>query len=394
MPTMPAMHVAVIGGGPAGAAAAGFLARAEHAVEVYEAAAFPRFHVGESLLPCSLPLLAELGLGPEWWHQHGFLRKDGATFERADGSEVARFDFGHALPGDPDHAFQVERAVFDHALLEHARALGATVHQPCAVEAVDLTDERPAIVVEGTRRAVDFVVDASGRDSLLPRQLRLRDTEGDLKRGAVYGHLRDLALPPAAAPGDVCICMAADGWAWQIPLACGRTSVGLVLERETLRHGGGPEGVFRANVGRFPALAARLGGRAPDPVRAPPDISNRVRERCGPRWAVVGDCGGFVDPIFSSGIHLALVQARDLVAQLDQRGPDADLTGWDQRAAHDLQVFLAFIRLWYQGRTLENLFFAPSHQEGIARGITSLLAGATRREDNPFLGMLMRRAAV
>jgi len=258
------------------------------------------------------------------------------------------------------------------------------------VEAVDLDHERPAVVVDAKRRAVDFVIDASGRDSLIARQLGLRDTEGDLKRGAVYGHVTGLALPAAAAPGDVCIAMAPEAWAWQIPLACGRVSVGLVLPREALRHGGGPAGVFAVNLERFPALAQRLDGRVPDPVRATPNISYRVRERFGPGWAVVGDSAGFADPIFSSGIHLAVAQGLDLAAQLDARGAAVDLTAWDQRAQRDLGVFLAFIRLWYQRRTLETLFFAPSHREDIARGITSVLAGNTTGAGNPFLALLAK----
>jgi flavin-dependent dehydrogenase len=387
------MHIAVIGGGPGGAVAAAFLARSGHAVELYEAQAFPRFHVGESLLPCSLPILEACGIDRTWWQAQGFQRKHGATFELPDGSAAARFDFGKALPGDPDHAWQVERAVFDHALLEHARTQGVTIHQPCVVDAVELAGERPELLVDGQRRAVDFVVDASGREALIGRGQALRDTEGDLKRGAVYGHVPGLDLPPAAAPGDVCIVMTPDGWAWQIPLVCGRVSVGLVLEREALRHGGGPEGVFRANLARFPALAERLAGRGADPVRSTPNISYRVRQRHGRRWALVGDSGGFIDPIFSSGIHLALAQGQRLAAVLDRAGPDADLSAWEAAAAHDLAVFTAFIRLWYQHRTLRTLMFAPSQADDIARGITSVLAGNTSNPDNAFLGMLLKRAA-
>ncbi|MDA3962259.1 MAG: tryptophan 7-halogenase [Planctomycetota bacterium] len=384
------MQVAVIGGGPAGAVAAARLAIDGHSVDLYEAQVFPRFRIGESLLPCSMPILASIGIDAAWWRALGAVYKPGASFELADGSAVMRVDFAEALPGDPEHAWQVERAPFDAALLDVARARGVQVHQPCRVTAVDVAGARPVLQLGDTRREFDFVIDASGRETLLARHHDCKDTVGDLRRGAVYGHVSDLAQPDGSKPGDISICMDPSGWAWQIPIAGQRMSVGLVLEREALQVGGGPEAIFRAGLERFPALAQRLDGRVPEPLRTTPNISYRVRQRYGRGWATIGDGGGFVDPIFSSGVHLGVTQGSELAAAL-AAGPEADLSAWSAQCDRDLQVFTSFIRLWYQHRTLKTLFFAPSRNPAIVAGITSVLAGNTRSADNLFLQMLNRR---
>jgi len=386
------MRIAVIGGGPSGSVAAALLAEGGCAVDCYEREPFPRFHVGESLLPCGMDDLAAIGLDDTVLAPH-FVRKDGATFCSADGRQHARFAFADGLPGDPDHAYQVERAAFDALLLERSAALGARLRQPCRVQAVDTAADGAVVHSDAGSEPYDFVIDASGRDALLARRAATIDRSDDLHRAAVYGHVSEVAMPAAAQSGDVVIDMADDGWAWQIPLASGRCSVGLVLDRSAFRKATGPAAAFEANLAAFPALAARLAAVRPDPVRATPDISYHAGPRYGERWALVGDAAGFVDPIFSSGIMLGTNGARRLAHALLRDGPDADLAAWDARCDYDLAVFTAFIRLWYQRRTLRTLFFAERREERIARGLVSLLAGNTQHPDNAFLAMLQRRMA-
>ena len=137
----------------------------------------------------------------------------------------------------------------------------------------------------------------------------------------------------------------------------------------------------------------RLAGQVPTPVRSIPNISYRVRERLGPGWALLGDAGGFIDPIFSSGVLLATRAGWRLGNALADLGVDGDLTTWKAQTDHDLATFFAFIRLWYDGHFIDNLFFSDLRDPAIYRGIISLLAGNTTRPDNAFLVMLNRRMA-
>lgn len=392
------MRIGIIGGGPAGAVAAAVLARRGHQVKIFEQEVFPRFHIGESLLPCNMPILDDIGISHEVFRAHSYLPKHAAFFEQAGSAKIARFPFADGLPGDPTSIYQVERSRFDKLLLDNAVAQGAELVCPATVREVDLKGDLPLIHYktpgsEG-QETVDFVIDASGRDTLLARQLGTLDRANDLHRAAVFGHVDALPLVPGAERGDIVISKKADvGWSWQIPLEDARWSVGLVLKRSAVVSGGGPADVFRNNLVHFPELAVRLAGRIPAPVRSIPNISYRIRGRHGRRYAMVGDAGGFIDPIFSSGVLLATRAAWRLGTALDAGGADADLDPWAKATDHDLATFFAFIRLWYDGHFIDNLFFSGFRTPAIYQGIISLLAGNTTNPDNQFLQMLKGRIA-
>lgn len=385
------MRVGIIGGGPGGAVTAAVLAAAGVETHVFEREVFPRFHIGESLLPCNLPIYEELGITRETFRAEGYMPKTAAHFEHVASQRTVRFRFDEGLPEDPPSIFQVERARFDHLLLRTAVARGAILHAPVTVTGVDLAT-RTIQHAQG-ELAVDFLVDASGRDTFLGRKLGLVDTEGDLKRAAVFGHVGALPLAPGAQRGDISIAKADAGWCWQIPLQDDKWSVGLVLKREFLARGGAPAQVFRDHLPLFPTVAARLAGRIPSPTHAIPNISYRVRERTGPGWALIGDAGGFIDPIFSSGVLLATRAGWRLAKVLIAQGAGVDLTAWKTTTDQDLATFVAFIRLWYDGHFIDNLFFAEHPEPTIRRGIISLLAGNTLHPENPFLRMLAGRMA-
>jgi flavin-dependent dehydrogenase len=313
---------------------------------------------------------------------------------------MCRFPFADSLPGDPPSIFQVERSKFDHLLLLQAGKLGAHIHMPMRVTAVDLPERsgiQPVIHHEGGKKGgneslnVDFVVDASGRETFIGRQLGIVDQEGDLKRAAVYGHVAHLPLAKGAERGDIVISRASVGWSWQIPLSDTKWSVGLVLKRDAVIKGGSPAEVFRNNLVHFPEFKQRLGDQVPDPVRSTPNISYRVRQRTGRRWALIGDAGGFIDPIFSSGVLLATRAGSRLGQALDKRGAEGDFSEWSHATDHDLATFFSFIKLWYDGHFIDNLFFSDTREPSIYQGIISLLAGNTTNLDNKFLAMLNRR---
>ena len=381
------MRVGIIGGGPGGSVTAAALARRGHQVILWERERFPRFHIGESLLPCNLPIYEDLGLDVSAFQAQAFIPKHGAFFEQAGTARTARFPFADGL-GDPPAVFQVERSRFDAFLLDHAVASGAELRCPVAVGRVAFDGPHPVVHAEDGATEVDVVVDASGRDTLLARQHGSLDRLGDLKRAAVFGHVGALPLAPGAEPGDIVISRAAAGWSWQIPLTADKWSVGLVLKREAVESGGSPADVFRAHLHLFPEVAARLAGQVPEPVRAIPNISYRVASRHGPGWALVGDAGGFIDPIFSSGVLLATRAGWRLAQALDAGTP---LSEWATATDQDLATFVAFIRLWYGGHFIDHLFFGELRDPDIVRGITSLLAGNTTHPGNRFLAMLQRR---
>ncbi len=392
------MHVGIIGGGPAGSVAAAVLARSGHQVTIFEQEVFPRFHIGESLLPCNMPILEDIGISHEVFRAHSFMPKHAAFFEQVGSGKIARFPFADGLPGDPTSIYQVERAHFDTLLLNNAVAQGAVLRCPAAVRQVEFEGQLPLIHYRfqggEAQCEVDFVIDASGRDSLLARQLGTLDRANDLMRAAVFGHVDALPLIPGAERGDIVVSKKADvGWSWQIPLTDAKWSVGLVLKREAVVKGGGPADVFRNNLVHFPEFAARLAGRIPEPVRSIPNISYRIRGRHGPRYAMIGDAGGFIDPIFSSGVLLATRAGWRLGQALHAGGPEGDLSAWATATDHDLATFFAFIRLWYDGHFIDNLFFSDVRTPDVYQGIISLLAGNTTNPDNAFLKMLKRRVA-
>jgi len=178
------MRIGIIGGGPGGAVAAATLARSGHEVHIFENEVFPRFHIGESLLPCNMTVYEAIGLPSEQFTAHHYQPKHAAHFELSGSGRCCRFPFSDGLPGDPPSIFQVERSKFDHMLLKHAVAQGALLHCPSKVTSVDLpSDDKslPVLHIEGAaagapgQMQVDFVIDASGRETLLARQLGLVD---------------------------------------------------------------------------------------------------------------------------------------------------------------------------------------------------------------------------
>ena len=248
------MRIGIIGGGP-GEVAAATLARGGHEVHLIESEVFPRFHIGESLLPCNLPVYEDIGLPADAFTTANYQPKHAAHFELSGSGRTCRFPFADGLPGDPPAIFQVERARFDAMLLTNAVKQGARLQCPATVVKVTLpetTTALPELHIEDAgggnprRLTVDFVIDASGRETLIARQLGLLDREGDLMRAAVYGHVGAIPLAPGAERGDISIAKGAAGWAWAIPLESASWSVGLVLKREVVVKGGGAQCRFLA----------------------------------------------------------------------------------------------------------------------------------------------------
>jgi halogenation protein CepH len=354
--------VVVIGGGPAGSVAATLLADAGHRVTVLERERFPRYHIGESLLSATLPILDAVGVTPAL-ERHGFLRKPGGTFLWGRRREPWSFWFRED-PGGRAHAYQVVRAEFDQLLLENARAHGAAVHEAHAVTRVDVSGAAP--VVEGRaaggrefRLRPRFVVDASGQQALLGRAQGLRQFNDFFKNLAIFGYFRGAERLPGELANHILSAAFADGWFWYIPLHDGTMSVGAVVDARRWREvaAADPEGTYRGLVARCPEIATRLAAATlVSPIRIIRDYSYTSTRFGGPGHLLAGDAACFIDPVFSTGVHLAC-----LAGYLGARAVDAILAG----ALPEAEA-LARYEAAYRGafeRYLRFLYFFYDHNE-------------------------------
>jgi halogenation protein CepH len=308
-------EIVVIGGGPGGSTAATMLARAGHAVRLLERERFPRAHVGESLLPASMPILAELGVA-DAVAAAGFERKWGATMVWGTSPEPWSWYFRETNTTHP-HAYQVWRPTFDAILLDNARAAGVEVRERARVTEI-LTDGdavRGVRWIDETTGAVTddhptLVVDASGQAALVGQALGLRRYDPAFRNMAVYGYVDGAARLPEPDATNILVESYDDGWLWVIPLHTGWASVGAVVDTEAARgrlRGDDPTSFLRAQIARS-RTASGLIGDAPL-VEGPfvtRDWSYTSTRFTGPGYVLVGDAACFIDPLFSSGVHLAL----------------------------------------------------------------------------------------
>jgi flavin-dependent dehydrogenase len=378
-------HVAVVGGGPGGSTTAAFLARAGLSVVLFEREAFPRFHVGESLLPATLPVLERLG-ALETVARRGFQVKHGATFSDQEMDLEHTFYFLRDRPW-PSYAYQVPRAEFDTLLLEHARRQGVEVRQPAAVESVAV--DRAGVTLTGvedgrtfTTRAA-FLVDASGRDGLLASRIGRRDRIPNLGKVALFAHFRGAARAPGIDEGNIRIHVFPDGWFWWIPLAGDRTSVGCVMHARTVRAWpSGLEGLFDEMTGRCWRVARGLAGaERVTPVTSAANFAYVNHPAAGDRFLAVGDAVAFVDPIFSGGVHIAMssgeLAARAITrAFCDGRFRAARFRGYERAVWRGVRPFFRFIHRYYEPAFLE-LFLKPRNPLGMFDAVLSVLAGGT-----------------
>jgi flavin-dependent dehydrogenase len=388
--------VVVIGGGPGGSVCASRLASRGIDVLLLEKVRFPRFHLGESLLPQSLPELEAIGVLPKIHAE--FLPKYGARFHDDILGRTERFAFASAWNPERVHAFEVPRDRFDHVLLEHARSLGAEVREEWTVKEIVQEEGRAVGVVacdpNGVATTIDarFVVDASGRDALTARAGATTTKIEGLDQTALFRQYEGVPRQAGLLEGDIDIVLfpsteaARPNWFWFIPFKDGRTSVGAVVSLGWMREaraqlGSDPTKLFDHAVAASPT-ATRLLAPAkalwPD-VRATADFSYRVGAMHGPGWVAVGDAGGFIDPLFSTGAHLAMAGARRAAdALLDARErPDREaeiFAAWEASVRTAAETFVLAVRAFYAGPLVETLF-APDKHTALRRSVTSLLAG-------------------
>ena len=376
--------VAIIGGGPAGSTAAALLARAGWRAIVFEREKFPRFHIGESLLPFSMKAFTRLGLH-EKFLRAGFMKKFGGEIIGACSETGTKFYFKDGYRSQTDHAYQVTRGDFDKVLLDHAAECGAEVHEETLVNRVEFSNEDIELGVQsnGTSNSIRarYLIDASGRTSVLGRQFKIKKTYDHLQKLSIFAHYDGVWRAEGIDGTLTVLIRAIDRWFWLIPLSSERTSVGVVLDSETFRKSKlSAEEFLDQALAEQPITAKRMtSARRVSQVYVEADFSYRTARLHGDRWLLAGDAAGFIDPIFSSGVFLAVfsgeLAADALNEVLDHPHKAKRLFPQYERAVNRaMDVYLRFVNAWYTKEFIE-VFLAPRNVLGLAPAVNAVLGG-------------------
>ncbi|OJX47931.1 MAG: FAD-binding protein [Chloroflexi bacterium 44-23] len=367
-------NVLVVGGGPAGSTAAGLLAREGFDVTLLEQAQFPRYHIGESLLPTILPILELLGIR-EKVEARGFQQKQGAYLEW--GSETWALDFGE-LSGNYTHAFQVRRDEFDLMMLENASELGAKVFQNVEVRSLQMDGDRPVRAawqqkaVNGSQPqqgeiSFDYLIDASGRNGLMAnRYLKNRKYHNVFQNVGVWGYWKNTDRLATGREGDIAVGSIPNGWLWGIPLSDGTMSIGAVMHKNIFNQYKNKEmdAIYSEAIDASP-LMRKITKNAEliSEVKTESDYSYASEKFCGPGYFMVGDAACFLDPLLSSGVHLATMSAMLASASIISftRGDvdEAESQSFFENSYRQAYLrFLVFLSAFYDvGRTKESYFW-------------------------------------
>jgi flavin-dependent dehydrogenase len=357
---------------------------------LFERDRFPRFHIGESLLASVNDVLAPIG-ADALVRAAGFPQKWGATFMTADGGNERYADFGVAPDVPTPQTWQVPRATFDHLLLRHAAASGAAVHEQHRIVDVAFDADGVSVTVQGGAdgsRVVRarVIVDASGRGSLLSRKFGLRIEEPRLANIAVFSHYSGVPRREGRRAGDIRIVARPDlGWFWMIPISDELMSVGVVLPRAAARAWQGleHEALLDRAIAETPAVARLLmHARREWPVRVEKDFSFVSRAYAGDRWLLAGDAGSFLDPVFSTGVAIALESGLEAAQAVDAGLASGDVSArrFARYARRQRQRYLAFRRfvLGFYTPEFRDLFFAEEPPKRIFRSVVTVFAGYWR----------------
>ena len=378
--------VLVIGGGPAGSTAAALLAEKGHRVALLEKAHHPRFHIGESLLPANLPLFDKLGVRAEV--EAIGMEKWGAEFVSPWHAHRQTFEFGDAWDKSMPRAFQVRRSEFDEILIRNAGRKGAEVIEGCRVREVEFppNDAGALVHAEYDSGASEtwrcrFLIDASGRDTFLGNRLKAKQRNPRHNSAALYGHFRGAQRLEGRQAGHISIFWFAHGWFWFIPLADGCTSVGAVIWPHILKARTKPPADFLMDlIAQCPALAERLrDAELVSEVEATGNFAYACDHTHGANYLLLGDAYAFIDPVFSSGVMMAMQSAfagADAVDTcLRQPAKAAMALGqFDKAMKYGPKTFSWFIYR-VTNPTMRNLFMSPRNIFRVKEALLSVLAG-------------------
>lgn len=373
---------AVAGGGPAGTSSAISLRQRGHSVVLFEREKFPRFHIGESLLSTANDHFAELGLA-EKIADANFPVKWGARLFTHDGLSGRGVDFASVTEVKRPQTYQVPRAEFDRMLMERAREVGVDVREQHRVTACEFTPDAAILEVEGSTFRVRALVDATGRQGLIAKKFDLRKDEPRLANIAIFSHYSGVPLLEGDRPNDIRIVARADsGWFWLIPISAELMSVGVVLPKNLfmqMQEGTNEERLDRA-IGDTPVVARLMKNAKREwPVRVEKDFSYSASKYAGDRWILAGDAGSFLDPVFSTGVSIAMESGIEAAAELDRALRADDFSGrsfaaFSRRQRKRYEIFRRFVIGFYSPE-FRDLFFDPEPPRSMFQAVVTVLSG-------------------
>ena len=404
MKTLTQIDVLIIGAGPSGSSAAALLRKKGYQVLIIEKQYFPRFSIGESLLPQCMVFLEEAGLLEtvrEHAEEYAFQFKNGAAFLR--GHEHSYYDFTQKYSEGPGTTWQIKRANFDHLLAKQAEKYGAEIRFGHEVLAVDVNLDHPILTIKDDQENIyqiqtKFLLDASGFGRILPKLLDLESPSDFPVRRAVFSHIEDgIWENPEFDRNKILITVHEKdhrAWYWLIPFADGRSSFGIVGEQSFFDHYGydnnDPDALlalFKRILKDEPSLSHVLRNMKFDtPMRTLVGYSANVKTLANRNFALLGNAGEFLDPVFSSGVTIALKSSSLAVPLVDQvlKGNEVDwFEHYEKPLRKGINVFRAYVEAWYDG-DFQDVVFSKNQNEKIRRMIASLLAGYAWDETNPI----------
>ena len=373
--------VTIIGGGPSGATAAIVLARAGLEVLIIERQQFPRFHIGESLLPKNMELFRELGL-EEKLRSIPHIDKNGVELTLGHETESSFFSFADCLGPSEPRALNVERAPFDALLLDEAERAGAIVLRGTAVRALQsLKDNDVTLLVGEQRVRAKYVIDASGQSTYVAKHLGTRKLLAGMKKIAHYRHFRNVWRNSGLREGYATIVMMRDGWFWIIPLDETTTSVGLVMDQDLGKQVPlPPDEMLAWGIARCPTMARRMvDAVAQGSCHVSADFSYRCKPYAGEGYFLVGDAAAFLDPVFSTGVCMGMMSATHAAKQLiailqHDASPAAARRHYVRYVERTSSTLFKFVRSYYR-HSFREVILQESGPVDVHRAIISILAG-------------------
>ena len=379
--------VAIIGGGPAGSTAATLLSKAGRRVIVLEREKFPRFHIGESLLPFSMQTFTRLGL-QEKLRAH-FVEKFGGEIAEAGGEKAAKFYFKDGFASRTDRSYQVTRSKFDKMMLDHAGESGAEICEETSVDDVAFDDDGVTLFLRrdtlpSEKIRARYLIDASGRNSVIGNKFKLKKNYQHLQKLSLFAHYEGVEREAGIDGTLTRMVRTLDSWFWVIPLENNRTSIGIVLEAAAFKKSGlSAEEFFERAIAEQPLMRNRIGeGRRVSQVYTAADFSYRSGKLTGDRWLLAGDAAGFIDPVFSSGVFLAVLageQAADVLHEVLDHPKRARrlFRHYERLVNRAMDVYLRFVESWYAGKEFIEVFLTPTQLFQIPPAVNAVLGGNT-----------------
>jgi len=374
--------VAIIGGGPAGSTAATLLSKAERRVIVLERDKFPRFHIGESLLPFSMETFTRLGIQEKL--RAGFVEKFGGEIAEAGGEKAAKFYFKDGFGSRTYRSYQVTRSKFDKMLLDHAAESGAEVREETVVENVEFDRDGAILFLRRPSENIRarYVIDASGRNSVIGNKFKLKKSYQHLQKLSLFAHYEGLEREQGIDGTLTRMVRTLQSWFWIIPLENDRTSIGIVLEAADFKSSGlSADEFFERAIAEQPLVRNRIGaGRRVSQVYTAADFSYRSERLTGDRWLLAGDAAGFIDPVFSSGVFLAVLageQAADVLHEVLEHPKRARrlFRHYERLVNRAMDVYLRFVESWYAGKEFIEVFLTPTELLQIPPAVNAVLGG-------------------